>query len=651
MQRAFDISTQILAFQDNGSQLAGLVESSGPNGAVQTNESEDSRDPVQDRQFFDKRMVTSMKSPSIASVVSDLGLVRDMCSHQAANASEQAQNEAVNLVLVNSVAAIHAHTIGQLLDAVLPLSIDIDYWNSQDDGAVTLALYLLQSLPWRLAGWGSDIIDKIVGFVNGRRHGISELGNALYSSISTKQLFPDVMLPTAKDKGRIGVRAIAPLLRVPSSANVLSLTLREIRYKIKRLEDAQDLLAAMIGALSQAADTSSRSWPSKRTTSGAENIVFAMQQVEQVLNCVENGTLVDITENAHQSDTIISKIRLAEQLAIKTQTVSAQFTQRLERYRRPSLIARSWLPALILVFCARRLTSYIADNRENFKEWLLDGAATLQNYVTQYILAPLRSAYETIRYGKHSYSVVTQESLFSDFRSLEDMVVGFARRFGNVDAADIRRRVECGDLSDVMQVYAHEMQQPFKNAVFGDLVEAMLIQVQKVKVDVGQTMAALDKLLKSNELNFLLLSTVPATLSIYAAGRWISSKFAWWISGSSRYTISSICVVMRDIDRLLNNSSSSASNDETSNSETTLYTTSIAHGKLICFTHYLRHHAMSLPDSGATGKARVASGWVSTLPRTRSMFLQDVRDIESVALDSAQKRNVVDRMYRTFRFL
>ncbi|KAJ2636777.1 Nuclear control of ATPase protein 2, partial [Coemansia sp. RSA 1287] len=124
-----------------------------------------------------------------------------------------------------------------------------------------------------------------------------------------------------------------------------------------------------------------------------------------------------------------------------------------------------------------------------------------------YILAPLKHGYETIRYGKHTYSVMSDESLASDFRSLEDMVIGFAKRFSDVNPDDVRYRVEHGDLSDVMQVYSQEMQQPFRNAVFGDLVQAMLIQVQKVKVDVGQTMAALDKLLKSNELNFLLLST------------------------------------------------------------------------------------------------------------------------------------------------
>jgi hypothetical protein len=48
-------------------------------------------------------------------------------------------------------------------------------------------------------------------------------------------------------------------------------------------------------------------------------------------------------------------------------------------------------------------------------------------------------------------------------------------------------------------------QSPVKNAIRGDLIRTLLIQVQKTKVDVDLAMAALDKLLKSNELNFAFL--------------------------------------------------------------------------------------------------------------------------------------------------
>lgn len=51
------------------------------------------------------------------------------------------------------------------------------------------------------------------------------------------------------------------------------------------------------------------------------------------------------------------------------------------------------------------------------------------------------------------------------------------------------------------------MQSPLKNVIVGDLLQTILIQVQKTKVDVDLAMSALDKLLKSNELNFAFLGT------------------------------------------------------------------------------------------------------------------------------------------------
>ncbi|KAJ2811805.1 Nuclear control of ATPase protein 2, partial [Coemansia furcata] len=148
-----------------------------------------------------------------------------------------------------------------------------------------------------------------------------------------------------------------------------------------------------------------------------------------------------------------------------------------------------------------------------------------------------------------------------------------------------------------MRVYSREVQQPFRNAVFGDLIQAMLIQVQKVKVDVGQTMAALDKLLKSNELNFLLLSTVPATLTVYVAARWLFTRVAWWLGGNSRYTATSIQSTMRDIDRLLNIDENQRPVGENGCNQLLAST----HGRLICLTHYLRYHATALPNSASAG--------------------------------------------------
>jgi nuclear-control-of-ATPase protein 2 len=51
----------------------------------------------------------------------------------------------------------------------------------------------------------------------------------------------------------------------------------------------------------------------------------------------------------------------------------------------------------------------------------------------------------------------------------------------------------------------------------------LLIQVQKTKVDLELAMAALDKLLKSNELNFAFLALGPSLFVVYLISTWVKN--------------------------------------------------------------------------------------------------------------------------------
>ncbi|KAJ1939377.1 Nuclear control of ATPase protein 2, partial [Linderina macrospora] len=441
----------------------------------------------------------------------------------------------------------------------------------------------------------------------------------LYKFLSTKFLFPD--LPFARNG------SLVRLQQVPEKVNVLSLTRREVRGKLRGLEMARNSLALQIGRLSQASGADNQ---------GNISATGLVEQIAEIINSADGSTAEPVSVHSDPDLATLAASTLG--VAKRIHRLSSSQLRKIEAYRRPTLLTRAWLPGVVVLCSARYLSRYISGRSDDIANWASDSLRTLCNYVSQYILQPLKSGYETVRYGKHTYSVTTQESLASDFESLEDMVVRFASRFGNSDAAAIRQRVVDGDLSDVMSVYAREMQQPFRNVLFGDLVQAMLIQVQKVKVDVGQTMAALDKLLKSNELNFLLLSTVPATLTLYSAASWVGSVLSRWISGANRHAIASIQVTMRDIDRLLNIDEARA-------------VPPAVQGQLICLTLDLRRQALALPNSASPGTLRLGHDWLATPPRARTMFLQDVRDLESARLGGRQKRQVVERMHRTFRFL
>ncbi|KAI7979829.1 hypothetical protein LOK49_Contig238G00005 [Camellia lanceoleosa] len=46
--------------------------------------------------------------------------------------------------------------------------------------------------------------------------------------------------------------------------------------------------------------------------------------------------------------------------------------------------------------------------------------------------------------------------------------------------------------------------------VGGELVRALLIQIQKLKLDIDTAMLELDQILKANEINFAILAALPA---------------------------------------------------------------------------------------------------------------------------------------------
>lgn len=55
----------------------------------------------------------------------------------------------------------------------------------------------------------------------------------------------------------------------------------------------------------------------------------------------------------------------------------------------------------------------------------------------------------------------------------------------------------------------------------GDLLQLVLIQIQKTKVDLAVAMAALDRLLRANQLNFALLAMIPSAMLLHLTWVWL----------------------------------------------------------------------------------------------------------------------------------
>lgn len=63
-------------------------------------------------------------------------------------------------------------------------------------------------------------------------------------------------------------------------------------------------------------------------------------------------------------------------------------------------------------------------------------------------------------------------------------------------------------------------QSPIRSAVAGSLIRTLLIQVQKVKVDVALAMDGIEKMLHSQQLTFGFVGVAPSILVLYGFGSW-----------------------------------------------------------------------------------------------------------------------------------
>ena len=133
-------------------------------------------------------------------------------------------------------------------------------------------------------------------------------------------------------------------------------------------------------------------------------------------------------------------------------------------------------------------------------------------------------------------------------------------------------------------------------------------------------MSALDKLLKSNELNFAFLAAIPSTaLLLFLCKKTWSVLFQgepqWKLEGKAYIRKS-----LWEVERILNSKS-----DETFSIQD--------EGLLLCQIHLLRKTSSMLRGE------------------ERERFREDLADLEKKEFTTEQKMKSIERMYRNYKFL
>ncbi|RDW67085.1 NCA2 family protein [Aspergillus mulundensis] len=194
---------------------------------------------------------------------------------------------------------------------------------------------------------------------------------------------------------------------------------------------------------------------------------------------------------------------------------------------RPPVAVRYWLPLSLAMISAttslriaRHVGPVLAEAVSNF-------GATALDFWKNWVLDPIWKLVRTIRHDdKSEIALMSKNSLETDRASLERMVVDFVldrdeQNYYTSSADIIADKVREGDLTPVLRAYEKDLRSPFIGTFRGDLVRALLIQIQKTKVDVEVAMSGIDALLKSQELVFGFVGLTPGLLITYASIRWV----------------------------------------------------------------------------------------------------------------------------------
>ncbi|GAA5887811.1 hypothetical protein JCM16303_002338 [Sporobolomyces ruberrimus] len=202
---------------------------------------------------------------------------------------------------------------------------------------------------------------------------------------------------------------------------------------------------------------------------------------------------------------------------------SSTFHSRITSLHKPSFLTRSW-PYLLSIPLVTALTARtIYNNRQSLLNYALDGVETTKRFLIDWVIEPVRKILDTVR-GGEGMALMGRDSLRSDLESLERMVVDFAKdeyKLSGPELDVLAERVRSGDLTTVLKAWEQDIKSPIRSAVGGSLIRTLLIQVQKVKVDVALAMDGIEKMLKSQQLTFGFVGVAPSMLILVAFGKWV----------------------------------------------------------------------------------------------------------------------------------
>ncbi|KAF2473272.1 NCA2-domain-containing protein [Lindgomyces ingoldianus] len=540
------------------------------------------------------------------------------------------------LLLSKAATQAYGEVLNIILEQTIPLEDDIWYWDDILSTYRYAGLYSMQTSPIRLWKWWQEIYHDVrsrgVGLADGWRQFYGIVRDAARER-SIMEIQRRVVSPLAlvRNEGR---RKRAALKRIRLiNANALGILLGEGLSNESFHEEGLQTPGTF------GTQDNRHRWKTTVAKSIAlmdavvQNVRDVDLSVDKFDDAVAAFTQDDQYYELHEPSgerTATSlrpadvSQRLQNLLTVGLSSYSSSFNSVVKENGRPSPLIRYWLPASILLISSTTILRIVAHRKEEILSWIRGFGTTVIDFWTNWVVEPSKKVIGTIRHDEGSeVAILSKRSLEGDRASLERMVVDFA--VANPDGpslnesqiADIRAKVREGDLTPVLRVYEKDLERPVMGAIRGNLISALLIQIQKTKVDVEVAMSGIDSILKSQELLFGFIGLTPGVLVSIGVYRWLGGLFSNRTSVQKWARQGQLLLILRNIDRIL------VAATPTEFGEISYRD----HGLLLCEVHLLR---------------QAASG---VLPRRIFHdFLREIDELVDVRSGLERQQKVVDRI-------
>lgn len=460
------------------------------------------------------------------------------------------------LAVGKATVQVYGVVLNTLLDQTIPLSESIWYWDDILGSYAYTGLYTLQTAPIRWLRSAKEVYaDAKEKYVANRSiRAAAEQGRQTLSE-GWKEFY-DLVGKSIEDRDLLHART--------KILSPFALCRTEARQKQENIKNLREQSATAIGLLAEEGlNFQEEDWKDTivKGIRLLEGITTHTQSFKPRWTDLEEQLVHLIVQPVPEAGPHQWVDNLVDILDVHIPQQERESRRMVKEYGKPSRFVRYWIPGLLLLLSGSTLLRVFFTRRQDIITWIREFGETTIDFWYNWIVDPVKRLIGTIRHDENSeLAIMSKDSLVSDRESLERMVVDFAVQhpengtaYTEAQIADIRGQVKKGDLSTVLKAYEREIQSPAKSAIFGNLIQALLIQVQKTKVDVEVAMNGIDEILKSQELLFGFVGIAPGMVVSWLVVRWLASTVGGRKGLRTASEQNDTIRLLRNIDRTLIN--------------------------------------------------------------------------------------------------